>query len=187
MGVGDAPVLLVGLVYGEVHHHAPADKLLQQKLPCKGDVFFQRKLVLQGNIKAVRKLGVLAALGGFQRVPQGLPVLVFGRGLRGQENIGADHAALAGVVAVLAVAFTVKPLPGAVGGGRDGRLSGAALHLRDRQMKQGHLLALPLGGGLDSGPHLRHGENLLGKGIEALLGQGLDLWGHALHGGPSGD
>ena len=39
VGVGYAPVLLVRLVYGEVCHHAPADKLLQQKLPCKGDVF----------------------------------------------------------------------------------------------------------------------------------------------------
>lgn len=41
VGVGYAPVLLVGLVYGEVHHHAPAYKMLQQKLPCKGDIFFQ--------------------------------------------------------------------------------------------------------------------------------------------------
>jgi len=54
-------------------------------------------------------------------------------------------------------------------------------------MEQGHLLALPLGGGPDSLPHLRHGENLLGKGIEALLGQGPDLRGHALYGGPSGN
>ena len=29
VGVGNAPVFLVRLVYGEVHHHAPADKLLQ--------------------------------------------------------------------------------------------------------------------------------------------------------------
>ena len=28
---------------------------------------------------------------------------------------------------------------------------------------------------------------MLGKGIEALLGQGHDLRGHALHGGPSGN
>ena len=46
VGVRYAPVLSVGLVYGKVHHHAPADKLLQQKLPCKGDVFLQRKLIL---------------------------------------------------------------------------------------------------------------------------------------------
>ena len=116
VGVGYAPVLLVGPVYGEVRHHATADKLLQQKPPCEGGVFFQRKLVLQGNIKTVRKLGVLAALGVLHGVPQSLAVLVFGRGLRGQENVGADHAALAGVVAVLAVVFAVKPLPGAVGG-----------------------------------------------------------------------
>ena len=40
---------------------------------------------------------------------------------------------------------------------------------------------------MDSGPHLRHGENLLGKGIEALLGQGPDLRRCAFYGGPSGN
>ena len=40
---------------------------------------------------------------------------------------------------------------------------------------------------MDSCPHLRHGEDILGKGIEALLGQGPDLRGHTLHGGPSGN
>ena len=79
VGVWYATILLVGLVYGKVHHHAPADKLLQQKLPCEGDVFLQRKLVLQGNIKAVRKLGVLVALHFLYGVPQGLAVLVFRR------------------------------------------------------------------------------------------------------------
>ena len=69
VGVGYAPVLLVGLVYGEVRHHATADKLLQQKLPCQGDIFLQRKLILQGNVKAVRKLGVLAALRFLHGVP----------------------------------------------------------------------------------------------------------------------
>ena len=40
---------------------------------------------------------------------------------------------------------------------------------------------------MDSGPHLWHGEDILGKGIEALLGQGPDLRCHTLHGGPTGD
>lgn len=54
-------------------------------------------------------------------------------------------------------------------------------------MKQGHLLALPLGSNSDSNPYLRHGEDPLGKGIETLLGQGLDLQNHALHSGTTGN
>ena len=62
-------VLPVGLVYGEVNHHAPAHKVLQQKLPCKSDVFLKGKFILQGNVKAVCKLGVLSTLGFFHGVP----------------------------------------------------------------------------------------------------------------------
>ena len=69
MWVENAAVLLVRLVYGEVNHHAPAHKLLQQKLPCKSDVFLKGKFILQGNVKAVCKLGVLSTLGFFHGVP----------------------------------------------------------------------------------------------------------------------
>lgn len=84
MRIGYAAVFLVGLVDGIVHDHATADKLLQQKLPRKSDVLIQRQFVLQGNIKAVRKLGM-------------------GR----QQDFGTDHAALFRVVAELAVAVAV--------------------------------------------------------------------------------
>ena len=53
-----------------------------------------------------------------------------------QENVGADHAALAGVVAVLAVILTVQLFPGAVGGSSHGRLSRTALDLRHMKMKE---------------------------------------------------
>ena len=36
-----------------------------------------------------------------------------------QENVGADHAALAGVVAVFAVILAIQSLPGSVGGRSD--------------------------------------------------------------------
>ena len=62
-------VLLVWLVNDKVNGHAPAHEIIQQKLPCKSDVLIQRKLVLQGNIKAVCKLGFLAALRFFHGVP----------------------------------------------------------------------------------------------------------------------
>ena len=67
--VGYASVLPVWLVYGEVNHHAPAHKVLQQKLPCKSDIFLKGKFILQGNVKAVCKLGVLSTLGFFHGVP----------------------------------------------------------------------------------------------------------------------
>jgi hypothetical protein len=69
MRVWYAAVLPVWLVYGEVNHHAPAHKVLQQKLPCKSDVFLKGKFILQGNVKAVCKLGVLSTLGFFHGVP----------------------------------------------------------------------------------------------------------------------
>ena len=44
-----AAVLPVWLVYGEVNHHATAHKVLQQKLPCKSDVFLKGKFILQAE------------------------------------------------------------------------------------------------------------------------------------------
>ena len=79
--VGNAAVLLVGLMHGKVCHHAPAHKIVQQKLPCKVDVLLHGKLILQGNVKAVGKLRFLAALGFFHGVPERFAVCVFWRGV----------------------------------------------------------------------------------------------------------
>ena len=69
MGIGYAAVLSVWLVYSEVNHHATAHKVLQQKLPCKSDVFLKGKFILQSNVKAVCKLCRLSTLGFFHGVP----------------------------------------------------------------------------------------------------------------------
>ena len=69
VGVGDTSVPLVRLVNSEVRYHAPAHKLLRHKLSCKGDVFFQRKFVLQGNIKTICKLGFGVLLYFLNGVP----------------------------------------------------------------------------------------------------------------------
>ena len=76
-------------MYGEVNHHAPAHKVLQQKLPCKIDVFFKRKLILQGNVKAVCKLGVLSTLGFFPRrsIASGGLLMYIGRGQTSRKLI----------------------------------------------------------------------------------------------------
>ena len=63
MRVWYAALLTVWLVYSEVNHHATAHKVLQQKLHCKSDVFRKGKFILQGNVKAVCKLGVLSTQG----------------------------------------------------------------------------------------------------------------------------
>ena len=67
--IGDTAVLLVGRVNGKVHHHATAHKLIQQKLPCKFDVLLHGKLVLQSNVKAVRKLRLLSSFCFLHLVP----------------------------------------------------------------------------------------------------------------------
>ena len=130
----DAAVLLVRLVNGEVHYHATAHKVLQQKLPCKGDVLLHGEFVLQGNVKAVCKLGFFPALGFLYGVPEDFPICIFLRGMRRQQDFGTDHAALAGVVAVLAVILAVQLFAGAVGGGCHNRLSGAAFDLCHMKM-----------------------------------------------------
>ena len=67
--IENAAILFVGRVNGEVHHHAPAHKLLQQKLPCKFDVLLHGKLVLQSNVKAVCKLRFLSPFRFLYLVP----------------------------------------------------------------------------------------------------------------------
>ena len=65
------------------------------------------KFVLQGNVKAICKLGGLAPLHLLHSVPECGAVLVLGRGLGRQENVCADHTALMGVVTDLAVILAI--------------------------------------------------------------------------------
>ena len=69
VGIIDASFLTIWLVNGEVHHHTTADKMLGEKLSCKGDIFFLGKFILKGNIKAVGKLRFLSFLHFFNGVP----------------------------------------------------------------------------------------------------------------------
>ena len=79
--------------------------------------------------------GFLAALGFFYRVPERFAVCVLWRRMGRQQDLRADHAALAGVITVLAVILTVQLFPGAVRGSSHGRLPRAALDLRHMKMK----------------------------------------------------
>ena len=81
MRIGNAAVSFVGRVNSEVHHHAPAHKIVQQKLPCKLNVLLHGELVLQGNIKAVCKLCFLSALDFLHGVPEHFAVCVLWRGV----------------------------------------------------------------------------------------------------------
>ena len=134
MGIGNASILFVGRVNGEVHHHAPAHKLLQQKLPCKLDVLLHGKLVLQSNVKAVCKLRFLSLFRFLHLIPECFPVRERGWGIGRQQDFRTDHAALFGVVAVFAVVFAVQLFAGAIGGSSHDRLSGAALDLCNMKM-----------------------------------------------------
>ena len=130
----DTTVHLVRLVYGEVCYHATAHKLLQQKLPCKGDVLLHGEFVLQSNVKTVCKLCFFSTLGFLNGIPEGLPVCIFRRGMGRQQDFGTDHTAFAGVVAVLTVILAVQLFAGSVGGGCHNRLPGAAFDLCHMKM-----------------------------------------------------
>ena len=86
---------------------------------------------MQRDVEAVGELRVFAALGGLNRVPKCLPVSVLARRVRREQDLRVYHAALVGVVAVLAVALAVEPLSRAIGCRFDDRLARAALHLTD--------------------------------------------------------
>ena len=52
-----------------------------------------------------------------------------------QQDFRTDHAALSGVIAVLAVILAVQLFAGAIGGSSHGGLSGAALDLGHMKME----------------------------------------------------
>ena len=143
VGIGNAAGFCIGNMNSKVHHHTPGDEVFQQKMPCQSDVLLHGKLVLQGNVKAVCKLGFLSTLHFLHGVPKGFPVCVFRGRVGGQKDFGTDYAALAGVVTVLAVVVAMELLAGTVGSCANGGLSGAALDLGDMEMVQCDGQALP--------------------------------------------
>ena len=85
--------------------------------------------------KLVCKLCFLPALGLSLRRSRGFARLHIPAGAWGrQQDFGTDHAAFAGVVAVLAVILAVQLFAGAVGGGCHNRLPGASFDLRYMKM-----------------------------------------------------
>ena len=110
---------------------------------CEIDVLLHRELVLQGNVKAVCKLGFLSALHFLYGVPKSFPVCVLWRDMGWQQNFRTDYTALTGIIAVLAVVFAVELFTGTVGGCGNGGLSSTSLDLGDMKMKQCDGQALP--------------------------------------------
>ena len=73
----------------------------------------------QGDFQLAGELGIAAALGGLDGVPQGGAVSPGFRGTGGEED-GAMHDALfAGVILPPAEMMVAEPLSGAIGGGGD--------------------------------------------------------------------
>ena len=98
----------------QVRYHALCDKLLADKLTRQGDIFLHRQLVLQGNVEAVSKLGILSPLRFFHGVPERGPVLVLGGGVIRENDFRENYSALLCVVAKLSVVVAVQFLPGPI-------------------------------------------------------------------------
>ena len=107
VGILDAALARVFFVDRIVHDHAPADEFVQKKLPHQLQVLFHRELVLQRDIEAVGQLCFRVLLNSFDFVPERFAILESLRGMRGQQNLRADHAALTRVVRVVAVVFAM--------------------------------------------------------------------------------
>ena len=121
-------------------------------------------------------------------VPEGGAVLVLVGGLGRQENVCADHAALVGVVADLAIVFAIQFLPGSVGGGRDNRLSRAPFDLGNVEMEQGQLSAFLLVSGLaHQGGNFRQGKDLFHQKKKGPFAHAAHLRGDTLHRSATGD
>ena len=104
-------------------------------MPCKVDVLLHGKLVLQGNVKTVCKLGFLAPFCLFHLVPQGLPVCEGRWSVGRQQDFRAKYAAFLGVVAVLSVILAVQLFAGSVSSGRNSGLPCAAFNLGNMEEK----------------------------------------------------
>ena len=104
-------------------------------MPCKADVLLHGKLVLQGNVKTVCKLGFLAPFCLFHLVPQGLPVCEGKRSVGRQQDFRTDHTAFPGVVAVLPVILAVQLFAGSVSSGRNSGLPCTAFYLGNMEVK----------------------------------------------------
>ena len=70
MRILNTTIFFVWQMDSKISSHATAEKLLRYKLPCKSDVFLQRKLVLQGNIETICKLCLFAAFSLLHGVPE---------------------------------------------------------------------------------------------------------------------
>ena len=88
MRVGDAAALRVRGVNGKIHDHALADKLLRQIFPDQRNIFLHGQLVLEGNVIAVGKLGLLVFLRLLHGVPEGFPVRVLRGSVGRQKDVG---------------------------------------------------------------------------------------------------
>lgn len=86
-----------------VRNHAAADKVIAHELADKRLALIVRQLMRQGEEHFAAELGVLAALDGFDGVPQLGAVAHPVRGVLGCEDEGGGDPALAGIVVGVAV------------------------------------------------------------------------------------
>src|SRR3546814_3952980 len=95
MGVRLGPTVLADVPMDiEIGDHAFLDQLGLHELARQLDVVFLRQLARQSELDLAGKLGILALLGGLDRVPQRSPISEgFGRASR-QHHFGVKDACL---------------------------------------------------------------------------------------------
>ena len=99
------------------------DELGFHELARQLDVVSLRKLAGQGELDFASELGILALLGGLDRIPQCSPVGEgFGRAF-GQHHFGMQDARLVGEIMGSVDALVVQPLACTVGRCRNGTAS----------------------------------------------------------------
>src|SRR3984957_361971 len=121
-------VMRIVAVDADVGDHAFGDKLTSDVVADQCELFAFGKFDGKPYFDLACDLGVLAALGGFNGVPEGVPVLDPGGGAAGSEDFGVLDALLAGVVMDQAGGFFVEAGAGTVGGAGDAALAFGAFH-----------------------------------------------------------
>ena len=107
VGILDAALARVFFVDRVVYDHAPADELIQKKLPHQLPVLFHTEFVLKRDIEAVGQLCLRVLLDSFDFVPERFSIPKSLRGVRREQNLCADNAAFARVVRVVAVVLAM--------------------------------------------------------------------------------
>ena len=110
------------------------DIALQNEFSMQENIELARHFLLEQCVSRGMVVGFLSLLNFLHGVPENFPVCILRRSMGRQKDFRTDHAALAGVVAVLTVILAVQLFAGAIGGSSHRRLSSTSLDLGHMKM-----------------------------------------------------